>query len=106
MADVRTRVVRFRATEDEYRGLQVLADAAGMSVSSLLRDHAGQVQIRHREDERKRTAMLNHINANLNQIAKWVNTHKDAADAHRVIGQLLAVEGEIDRLCGLMERRP
>lgn len=105
MTDVRTRTVRFRATEDEYRGLQALADAAGMSISALLRDHAGQVQIRHRQDERQRTAMLNHINANLNQIAKWVNTHKDAADAYRVIGQLLAVESEIDRLCGLMERR-
>lgn len=98
------RTVRFRATEDEYQGLLALAKASGLSASSLIRDHLGKVEIRHRADEQKRTAMLNHINANLNQIARWVNTRKDAADAYHVMMYLLVVESEIARLCSLMEK--
>lgn len=42
--------------------------------------------------KKKRIALLNRINANLNMIAKWVNTHKDSADAIEVIGHLVAIE--------------
>ncbi len=47
---------------------------------------------RDEELEKKRIALLNRINANLNMIAKWVNTHKDSADAIEVIGHLVAIE--------------
>jgi hypothetical protein len=101
----RGKRVWVRFSDDEHADLMARAKAAGLSASALLRDHLGKVEIRHRTDERRRTAMLNHINANLNQIARWVNIHKDAADAYRVMMQLLAVESEIARLCALMERR-
>jgi hypothetical protein len=101
----RGKRVWVRFSDDEHADLMTRAKASGLSASSLIRDHLGKVEIRHRADEQKRTAMLNHINANLNQIARWVNIHKDAADAYRVMMQLLAVESEIARLCALMERR-
>jgi Bacterial mobilisation protein (MobC) len=101
----RGKRVWVRFSDDEHADLMARAKASGLSASALIRDHLGKVEIRHRTDERQRTAMLNHINANLNQIARWVNIHKDAADAYFVMMQLLAVEGEVARLCTLMERR-
>ena len=42
--------------------------------------------------------MLNRINANLNMIARWVNTHKSAADAVDVVAHLMALEREIGEI--------
>ena len=50
------------------------------------------LKIRASEAERERTRELARIGANLNQIARWANTHKTAADAVEVIAHLIAVE--------------
>jgi hypothetical protein len=42
--------------------------------------------------------MLNRINANLNMIARWVNTHKGAADAVQAVTHLMVIEREIKEL--------
>ena len=63
-------------------------------MSELVRDHLGALTVLERDEEleKKRIALLNRINANLNMIAKWVNTHKDSADAIEVTGHLVAIE--------------
>jgi len=101
----RGRRVEFRVSDEEHAELTAKAAAADISMSALLRDHFGRVRIRHRQDERKRLALLNRINANLNMIARWVNTHKGAADAAIVTAHIHAVEREITRLLAALERR-
>jgi hypothetical protein len=101
----RGRFVKFRVSDEEYGELAAKARAADISMSSLLRDHFGRVRVRHRQDERKRLALLNRVNANLNMIARWVNTHKGRADATIVQAHLLAIEREITRLIAALERR-
>jgi len=101
---VRTRMVKLRVSEDEYAVLKAKTEETGLSLSGLLRDHVGKVRIRDRETERRRVAMLNRINANLNMIAKWVNTQKGAADAVMVQAHIVALEAEITRLLEAQER--
>jgi hypothetical protein len=101
----RGRRLEFRLSDEEYAELAAKAKAADVSMSALLRDHFGRVRVRHRQDERKRLALLNRINANLNMIARWVNTHKGHADAAIVQAHLLAIEREITRLLAALERR-
>ena len=96
-AATRSRVIRVRVSEEEYAALMKKGEAAG-SMSALLRDHVGKVAIRHRDDERQRLALLNRLNANLNQIAKWCNTYKRDADARQVTGHLAAVRQGLHRL--------
>jgi hypothetical protein len=48
--------------------------------------------------------MLNRINANLNMISRWVNTHKSAADAVQVLVYLADVRREMGRLLAAMDR--
>jgi len=101
----RGRFVKFRVSDEEYDELAAKAKAADLSMSSLMRDHFRRVRVRHRQDERRRLTLLNRINANLNMIARWVNTHKGHADAAIVQAHLLAIEREITRLIAALERR-
>jgi hypothetical protein len=100
----RTRFVRVRVDDDEYAALAEKGAAVG-GMSRLLRDHLGKVRIRDRDTERQRLAMLNRLNANLNMVAKWVNTHKSEADAVQVQACLSDVRREIARLLATMDRR-
>jgi hypothetical protein len=99
----RSRIVQIRVDDDEYDVLAQKGAAVG-GMSRLLRDHLGKVQIRHRDDELQRLIMLNRMNANLNMIARWVNTHKSAADAVQVMVCLADVQREIGRLLVAMDR--
>lgn len=48
--------------------------------------------------------MLNRINANLNQIAKWCNTYKGQAEAEAVTGYLAATRQGLHRLIRAWEK--
>ena len=100
----RGRMIRVRVSDEEYAALSEKGAAVG-GMSKLLRDHLDEVSIRHRDDERQRLAMLNRINANLNMITRWVNTHKSAADAVQVMVYLADVRREIGRVLEAIERR-
>ena len=105
MAEIRrTKLINFLVSEEEHAALTAKAKEADMSMSSFLRDHIGTAVIRHRADEKRRHAVLNRINANLNMIAKWANTYKGAADALPVTHRLLMVEAQIDRLIQRLDR--
>lgn len=94
----RELVLKVRLSQNEHDRLAAVAAAAGKTVADLIRADAGRMTVRDTGTERARVAMLNRINANLNMIARWVNTHKSAADAFRVIAELAAVERAIGDL--------
>jgi hypothetical protein len=92
-----------RFSEDEYQALKARADEAGMTASALIRDHLGKVRVRNRADEGRRNELLNRINANLNMLARWVNTYKNALEAMPIRRRLTLVEGQIARLIERMD---
>ena len=60
-----------------------------------MRRSVGRVRtwtVAHAEVERERTRELARIGNNLNQIARWANTHKGPVEAVEVIGHLIAIE--------------
>lgn len=91
-------MLRVRFSNDEWKALQALSESAGMSMSELVRDHLSKVKVRNRQDEKERVVILNRINANLNMIARWVNTHRGAADAVQVVSHLTVIERQIKEL--------
>ena len=87
--------VKIRASEAERAKWHARARSAGLTLSDLVRRSVGRVRVwtvAHAEAERERTRELARIGNNLNQIARWVNTHKDAAEAVEVIGHLVALK--------------
>ena len=75
------------------KGIDLMLDAF-----ELVRDHLGRVSVRNKDVDRERIAMLNRINANLNMIARWVNTHKSSASSVEVVAHLMDIERHIREL--------
>lgn len=95
----RTVTIKIRVTGAEQAGWQTKAEAAGVSVSELLRSAMTRVKTWtpvNAEIERERNRELAKIGNNLNQIARWANAYKSAADAIEVVSHLRSIEQMLD----------
>ena len=101
--------VKIRASEAERAAWHAKARAAGLSLSDLVRRSVGRVRtwtVAHTKLERERTRELARIGSNLNQIARWANTYREAADALEVVAHLAAIERALEALTVDGEREP
>ena len=99
MPERRTAVVTARVSATESADWRAKAKAAGVPLSALIRRAMARTRTwtaRAAEIERERTRQVSRIGNNLNQIARWANTHKEAIEAVEVIAHLVA----IDRVLG------
>ena len=93
--------VKIRASEAERAEWHAKARSVGLSLSDLVRRSIDRVRtwtVAHTELERERTRELARIGSNLNQIARWANTHKENAEAVEVVTHLVAIERVLDAL--------
>ena len=91
MPERRTAVV----TAAEFADWRTKAAAAGVPLSAMIRRAMARTRTwpaRAAEVERERTREVARIGNNLNQVARWANTHKAAAEAVEVIARLVAIE--------------
>ena len=87
--------VKIRSSEAERAEWHGKARAAGLTLSDLMRRSLGRVRpwsVAHADVERERTQQVARIGNNLNQIARWANTHKGAVEAVEVIAHLIAIK--------------
>ena len=93
--------VKVRATEAERAEWHAKARSAGLTLSDLVRRSIGRVRtwtLAHAEIERERTRELARLGNNLNQIARWANTHREAIEAVEVIAHLMALDRALSAL--------
>ena len=93
--------VKIRSSEAERAAWRAKARSAGLTLSDLFRRSVGRVHtwtVAHADVERERTQQVARIGNNLNQIARWANTHKGAIEAVEVIGHLTAIERSLATL--------
>ena len=101
MARSRPILVAVRLTPDESADWRTKAKAAGVPLSALIRRAMARTRtwtVAAAEIERERTRQVSRIGNNLNQIARWANTHKGAVEAVEVIGHLIAIKREVASL--------
>ena len=87
--------VKVRASEAERAEWHAKARAAGLTLSDLVRRSVGRTRtwtVAHAEVERERVQQVARVGNNLNQIARWANTHRGAIEAVEVIGHLVAIK--------------
>jgi len=85
----------------EKRAIKDKAKAAGSTASELVRESLLRVHawtVKDKQAHKQRTLEIARIGSNLNQIARWCNTHKSAADAVQVIAHLQAISQELKNL--------
>ena len=93
--------VKVRASEAERAEWHAKARSAGLTLSDLVRRAVGRTHTwtaAHAEVERERTRQVARVGNNLNQIARWSNTHKEAIEAVEVIGHLVAIDRRLRTL--------
>ena len=91
----RPATVSARVSAAELADWRAKAAAAGVPLSALVREAMARTRTwtaPAAEVERERTKQVARIGNNLNQIARWVNTHKAAIEAVEVIVHLIAIE--------------
>ena len=97
----RTVMVAARVTPAEHAAWRDKAAAAGVSPSVLLREAMARTHTwtaAARSVERERTRQIARIGNNLNQLVRWVNTHRTAAEAVSVIAHLVSFERALLRV--------
>ncbi len=94
----RQKQITIRVDDTEYRKISDLAQKLDKSISQLLRDHLGKLQVRDKSDERQRLATINRLNANLNMIAKWCNRYTASIHALEVQAELISLDRRIKHL--------
>ena len=97
----RTVIAHARVTPAELAAWNAKAAAVGVTLSELLRQAMSRTQTwtaPAMEVERERTRQVARIGSNLNQIARWANTHLDDLAPVEVIAHPVAVERALARL--------
>ncbi len=106
MAEHRTVMVAARVTPAEHAAWREKAAAAGVSPSALLREAMARTRTwtaSARSVERERTRQIARIGNNLNQLARWANTHASTAEAVSVIAHLVSFERSLLRVARIGE---
>ena len=104
MARRRPVLVAVRLTPDESADWRAKAKAAGVPLSALIRRAMARTRtwtVPAAEVERERTRQVSRIGNNLNQIARWANTHKRVAEAVEVVARLVAIERALQALASV-----
>ena len=106
MPDRRTVVVTARITRAEQAAWRAKAAAARVSPSALLRQAMARTQTWTAPAvavERERSRQIARIGNNLNQLARWANTHTSAVEAVTVIARLVSFERSLRAVARLGE---
>ena len=95
MAERRSVRVHLRVSAAERAAWDAKAAAAGVPLSDLLRKAMARTRTwtaPAADIERERNVQVARIGNNLNQLARWANTHTSAVEAVAVIANLVAFE--------------
>ncbi len=103
----KTNHIGIRATDNEKLDWELKAHAEGLKVSQLARSLLNNYSTKHGSKSRSASLMVEarsrqefirqvaRIGNNLNQIARWANTYKGAAEASQVIASLARIESSL-----------
>ena len=106
MANRRTGQIHLRVSPAEIAAWRAKAAAAGVPLSDLLRRAMARTRTwtaAAAEVERERTRQIARIGNNLNQIARWANTHASAMDAIEMIANLVYISRTLDKVARVGE---
>ncbi len=88
----RATSLRIRLHPEEKDLLRLNAGLQGLSIADYIRQNCLSFHLRKSPMEKERLRQLARIGANLNQLARWVNTHKRAVEAVEVLTALASLE--------------
>ena len=97
-SSARTSSIVVRVHPEERDLLKLNAGMHGMSVSDYIRQACLHFRLRRTPEERRIQRELARIGSNLNQLARWANTHKTTLEAVELLTALASLEQSIEEL--------
>lgn len=97
----RSQWIKIRVSSGERKVIHDKANLSGCTVTDLIRQSLSRVKTwtaKDKEVEREKIREFRRIGQNLNQVAKWCNSHKSAADAVQVLALLIVIERNQQKL--------
>ncbi len=91
----RTAWIKLRVTQAEKESIIAKAASQGQTVTDFIRQRALDYRLRQTPLEKERVRQLARIGVNLNQLARWVNIHKNRAEVIDVLVALVSLEREL-----------
>ena len=91
----RTAWIKLRVTQAEKESIIAKAASQGQTVTDFIRQRALDYRLRQTPLEKDRVRQLARIGVNLNQLARWVNIHKNRAEVIDVLAALVSLEREL-----------
>ncbi|WP_419780312.1 plasmid mobilization protein [Maridesulfovibrio sp.] len=91
----KTENLSMRVSPKDKELILAMASESGMSMADFVRVRLGQTRVRRSKIEREKLLHMARIGNNLNQLARWANTHKSSADSLLVLAELTAIEKEL-----------
>lgn len=91
----RSAWIKLRVTPAEKEAIALKAATQGQTVTDFIRQRALGYRLRQTPLEKEHVRQLARIGANLNQLARWANVHKNRAEALDVLTALVSLEREL-----------
>lgn len=91
-------IIKLRVTGQEKTQIADKARALQQTVSEFVRQRVLEYRVRLNPHAADLVRHISRIGANLNQLARWANTHKSNAEAMEVIFALADIEAELQTL--------
>lgn len=91
----RDQWIKIRVSKDEKEFFERKAAEAGMTLADLIRHRLQAYRVRKTALEREQLLALARIGNNINQVARWVNTHKNGLETIQVVMRLDAILREL-----------
>ena len=94
----KTNTIYVRVTDEEKLHWELFAHRCNVSLSELIRRLLNNHTANHlgnNSSDKELILQIARIGNNLNQIARWANTYKGAAEAGEVIASLLQIESAL-----------
>ncbi len=91
-------LLKIRVAEDERAVIKATAAEAGLTVSDYVRMRLAHQRVSQAAAERDTLRHLARIGSNINQIARWANTHANRIDALEILMRLDELQAEIKAL--------
>jgi hypothetical protein len=90
-------LLKIRVTPEEREAIKATAADAGLTVSDYIRLRLAHQRVRQTAAERDTARQLARIGANINQIARWANTHTSGLQALEVLMRLDELQADIKK---------
>ena len=94
----RSCLLKIRVSPEECDAVKATADDAGLTVSDYVRMRLAHQRVRQTAAERDVLTHLARIGSNINQIARWANTHANQIEALEIVMRLEALQSDIRQI--------